>query len=187
MGYPALYALFRILNEFRPMHILELGLGQSTRMIGQYVAACNMVEHTVVEHDSEWIAFFQQDFTLAQQSRILQLDLGMSSYKSAEKVCVFSGFSEAFAGQKFDFICIDAPFGSEIYSRIDVLKLLPECLKRDFIILFDDTNRKGESNTLDEMARVLSDAGIEFYVGHYDGNKKTSVICSKGRKFFASM
>ncbi len=33
LGYPALYILYRILNEMKPKSILELGLGQSTRMI----------------------------------------------------------------------------------------------------------------------------------------------------------
>ena len=35
-GYPFLYALYRVLDEARPKRILELGLGQTTRMIGQY-------------------------------------------------------------------------------------------------------------------------------------------------------
>ncbi|MBR1714927.1 MAG: hypothetical protein IJ717_08305 [Treponema sp.] len=36
VGYPALYVIFRVLQNFRPKRILELGLGQSTRIIGQY-------------------------------------------------------------------------------------------------------------------------------------------------------
>ncbi len=34
VGYPAIYAIYRILNEVQPRMILELGLGQSTRIIG---------------------------------------------------------------------------------------------------------------------------------------------------------
>ena len=189
LGYPALYALYRILNEAKPRHILELGLGTSTKMIGQYVAAFDEVEHTAVEHDLEWISFFRQDFELTERSHLIQLDREMSPYKDAEAVRTFSGFADAFAGQKFDFICIDAPLGDDMkqYARVDVLRLLPDCLEEDFIIMLDDTNRPGETHTLEEMSAVLQKAGIEHYVGHYSGNKKTSVICSVSRKFFASM
>ena len=49
VGYPYLYVMYRVLNETRPKRILELGLGQSTRMIAQYAAAFQDVEHIVVE------------------------------------------------------------------------------------------------------------------------------------------
>ena len=35
VGYNFLYAVYRILDEMRSRHILELGLGQSTRLSGQ--------------------------------------------------------------------------------------------------------------------------------------------------------
>ena len=62
VGYQYLYVMYRVLNEIHPRRILELGLGQSTRMLGQYAAAHENVSHFVVEHDPEWIDFFQRDF-----------------------------------------------------------------------------------------------------------------------------
>jgi hypothetical protein len=158
-------------------------------MIGQYAAAFEDVVHSVVEHDPEWIAFFQHDFELSPSSRVVQLDREMVPYKDEEEVRTFAGFAEAFAEKKFDFICIDAPLGGDMkdYARIDVLKLLPDCLMDDFIILLDDTNRIGETHTLEEVAIALQKAGIEYHVGHYEGDKKTSVICSSSMKFFSSM
>lgn len=38
VGYQYLYVLYRVLNEIKPRNILELGMGQTTRMIGQYAA-----------------------------------------------------------------------------------------------------------------------------------------------------
>jgi len=35
LGYPAMYVTYRILNEMKPKRILELGLGQSTKLISQ--------------------------------------------------------------------------------------------------------------------------------------------------------
>ena len=69
LGYPALYILYRVLNEMRPKNILELGLGQSTRMIAQYAAHYKGVRHTVVEHDKDWVAFCKKDMRLSDLHR----------------------------------------------------------------------------------------------------------------------
>ncbi|WP_458400198.1 glycosyltransferase [Mailhella sp.] len=188
-GYPALYTMYRILNEVKPKDILELGLGQSTRMISQYAAAHEDVNHTVIEHDPEWIAFFKRDFETSERTCMVQLDREMTPYKEADAVRCFAGFSEAMQGRKFDFIFIDAPLGGDmkLYSRIDVLKLLPECLHDDFIIMMDDSERTGESNTLREMKNILSEYGITFTSGEYRGAKKCTVICSEPLSFITSM
>ena len=135
--------MYRVLNEIRPQRILELGLGQSTRMIAQYAAAHPEAEHAVVEHDPEWIAFFKNDFTLPENSQIVQLDREMVPYEGAEAVRVFKDFAQTFAGRKFDFIAIDAPLGGDMkeYSRIDVLRMLPDILSENFVIMIDDCNR----------------------------------------------
>ncbi len=51
VGYQYLYAVYRILNAVKPKKILELGLGQSTKLLNQYAKANKDVKHTVVEHD----------------------------------------------------------------------------------------------------------------------------------------
>ena len=49
-GYPFLYALYRTLNEKHPLNILELGMGQTTKLISQYVDYCKgTVDYTVVQ------------------------------------------------------------------------------------------------------------------------------------------
>lgn len=189
LGYPALYVLYRVLNEARPKRILELGLGQSTRMIAQYTAAFDDVEHIIVEHDSDWIEFFKNDFQLSERSRIIQLDREMVPYKEAEAVRVFKNFKEIFQGQKFDFICIDAPLGSDmkLYSRIDVLGILPDCLMESFIITLDDSERVGETHTLSEIELKLSEYKVSYKKGKYSGKKDTSIIAALDYQFLCSM
>ena len=92
VGYQYLYVMYRVLNEIHPKRILELGLGQSMRMLGQYAAVHEKVSHFVVEHDPEWIDFFQRDFQLSARSRIIQLERKMEPYKEASAVRVFKGF-----------------------------------------------------------------------------------------------
>lgn len=189
VGYQYLYVMYRILNEIHPQHILELGLGQSTRMIGQYVSSQADAEHFVVEHDPEWIVFFSRDFALNERSKIIKLDREMIHFKEAKTVRIFKGFEEQFGGKKFDFISIDAPLGGDMkeYSRIDVLKLLPGCLADSFIIMIDDTERSGETNTVNAMIEQLEQSGIAFAVGRYSGDKDCTVICSENLKFVCSM
>lgn len=181
--------MYRVLNEARPKHILELGLGQSTRMIAQYAAAFDDVEHIVVEHDQDWINFFKNDFALSQRTEIVRLDREMVAYKEAETVRVFKGFAERFAHKKFDFIFIDAPLGGDMkqYARIDVLKLLPDCLMDRFAIMLDDCERVGERHTIAEMENVLKQNRVAFHRGVYSGAKDVMIWTSPDQKFLCSM
>lgn len=188
VGYPYLYVMYRVLNEVHPRNILELGLGQSTRMIAQYAACCK-ARHQIVEHDPEWIEFFARSFKLLLCSSIVTLDRELVPYKEAEAVRVFKDFSKTFAGQRFDFISIDAPLGGDMkqYARIDVLQLLPDCLAEDFVIMLDDCERPGENHTWEEMKRVLSAAGVVYSEGAYGGVKDCRVMSSTSLKFVCSL
>lgn len=189
LGYPALYILYRVLNEMRPKNILELGLGQSTRMIAQYAAHYKGVRHTVVEHDKDWVAFCKKDMRLSENSGLVLLEREMVPFREAQSVRVFSGFADRFKDQSFDFICIDAPFGADMteYARVDVLKLMPQILKKSFVLLLDDFGRPGEQHTARAMEEMLAAHGIAFAKGVYSGLKKTLILCSTDNRFFTSL
>lgn len=189
VGYPYLYVMFRILNELRPKSILEFGLGQSTRMIAQYAAANKDVKHYVVEHDKNWIEFFGNDCILPENTEIVVLDYDFVSYKEAKKVRIYKGASMVFQNMKFDYISIDGPLGGDMdsYSRIDILNLLPDCLKDSFIIMLDDYNRLAEQNTGREIERILKENGIAFKASTYYGDKDIRIWCSQDLAFYCSL
>lgn len=189
VGYPYLYVMYRVLDEARPKHILELGLGQSTRMIAQYAAAFDDVEHIVVEHDQDWIDFFCKDLHMSDRTKIVRLDLEMQPYKEAEAVRVYKGFREKFKEHKFDFISIDAPLGSDmnLYSRIDLLNILPQCLLNRFVILIDDFDRIGEQHMKAEVCKILDESNIAYRSGQIVGAKKGAIIASQSLNFYCSM
>ncbi|WP_352403064.1 hypothetical protein [Pyramidobacter sp.] len=188
VGYPYLYVMYRVLNEVHPRNILELGLGQSTRMIAQYAACCK-ARHQIVEHDPEWIEFFTRSFKLPPCSSIVTLDQELVPYKEAEAVRVFKDFSKTFAEQRFDFISIDAPLGGDMkqYARIDVLQLLPDCLAEDFVIMLDDCERPGEQHTWKEMEHALDSHGVKYATGVYSGKKDCWIMSSESLKFVCSL
>ena len=84
----------------KPKKILELGLGQSTKLISQYVKGNDGVTHSVIENNSDWINFFTNTYSLPLSAKIVKLDWKMVPYKD-EEVRVFDGFKESLRGEKF--------------------------------------------------------------------------------------
>lgn len=193
LGYPALYVLYRVLDEFRPISILETGMGQSTKMIGMYNMHNKECNHCVVEHDHGWIEFFSSNFKLPKTTQIVELPIEDTEIELGDgqktNVTIYTDFFNTFKDHKYDFICIDGPYGfrSPIYSRIDVIGILPECLKERFVIMLDDCHRTGEQNTLDLMLAKLEDAGIECYYSIYNGEKGTGIIVSKDLSYMTTL
>lgn len=189
VGYPYLYVLYRVLDEARPARVLELGLGQSTKMISQYAAAESGIGHTVVEHDARWVEFFAAHHTMAADTELLICDWAYEMHDGVEGVRVYSGLADRLAGERFDLICIDGPLGGDMpeYARIDVLRMLPGILSDSFVIIVDDCERAGEARTLRAMSESLTRAGIGFKRGDYKGNKDVAVLCSLDRAFLCSM
>lgn len=188
-GYPLMYVLYRILNEIKPTSILELGLGQSSKMIAQYAAANSEIDYSIVEHDSDWVLFFSANQTLPFASHLIMLQLTMQPYQEAEHVRSYQDFGKQFSGRRFDLVLIDAPQGGDMkeYSRIDMLELIPQSLAERFIIILDDTNRSGERNTARAISKKLEDARIEHCSSVYAGEKQFTVWCSKDVRFLCSM
>jgi len=189
VGYPFLYLLYRLLNEMQPKSILELGLGESTKVTSQYAAWKPGVRHQVVEHDQNWCDFFRQRFTLPSSSQVAVLNLVTQEYKEDPAVLRYAGFAEAFGDDTYDLICVDGPFGfqANVYARIDVLDLIPQNLARSFAIIVDDHDRSGERHMANEIQSKLTESGIEYSQSVRKGTKETWLVTSSDLSFFTSM
>lgn len=189
VGYAYLYVLYRVLNEVHPRHILDLGLGQTSRMIAQYAAAHPDVEHVVVESSSEWIAFFQRDFQLPSNSRVIQADYAIEDYLGKCAVRVFKDLEKKLEGGRFDLVSIDAPIGGDMkcLSRVDLHRIAPKALADEFVVLMDDTERKPEMDSMIELHRILLEAGISCSYATYDGMKECMVLASDSLKYLLTL
>lgn len=187
-GYQMLYVMYRIMDSVKPKKILELGLGQTTRMISQYSGYYH-AEHQVVEHDPKWIEFFATTYEVPDNVKFVNLDTVVDKYLDDEEVIMYQGFEEQFRGQKFDFICIDAPLGGKAikYARVDILKILPDCLEPDFVLLIDDTERIGETNTIKLLQKTFEENGIEYVMKRYDGRKSSTIFTTEKYSFLTSL
>lgn len=187
-GYQMLYVIYRILDEIQPQDILELGMGQSTKLIAQY-SHYFKANHTIVEHDVSWLEKCKEDYDVLEQANITILELDTTAYRDDPEVLIYKNFKERVGNKKYDFICIDAPFGggANKYARIDVLDLISDCLNEDFIILLDDYNRVGEKNTGELIKEKLEECGIAYEFGNYQGKKFTCVFTSESYKFLTTL
>ena len=73
IGYNFAYILYKALDEVRPQKILELGLGQSTKIINEYAKHFS-AEHHIVEHDPDWVDFFKRSTDISKMGNIHLLE-----------------------------------------------------------------------------------------------------------------
>ena len=73
-GYQLLYVLYRILEEKKPKTILDIGLGQTSKMIAKYAASNPDVRHIVVEQSESWMKFFGERNQLPKNTELVRLD-----------------------------------------------------------------------------------------------------------------
>ncbi len=190
VGYPLLYVMFKVLEEEKPKRILELGLGQSTKIISQYADYMDDCVHDVVEHDEDWIAHFTKTNSLSNNTKICLLEMVSKKFENSDdNVFQYRGFRERFKNKKFDFIFVDGPIGTTLgeYSRVDLLTILPDCLSKTFIIIIDDTQRKGESHTAKHVMEILTKKEINYNSKEYYSLKHFYVISSIDHRFINSV
>lgn len=147
----------------------------------------NVTVHNIVEHDEEWVHFMQNSVDF-RKSNLTILPLIQKEYKGSQ-VPGYEGFYEQVCvDHRYELILIDGPFGnSGEFSRIDVLTYVPEMLAEDFIIMVDDTERKGEKNMCNEICNMLQANNIKYVCEEYRGVKNFTVIASTSHKFVCSM
>ena len=183
--YTFLLTLFRIFEHHRFTNLLEFGLGQTSRMVHQY-AAFHDAPAITVEHDTEWIEFTRKDTHNAYPINVKILPLEMVDY-NGYKTRTYQGVKTAFENQKFDFILVDGPFGSEHYSRSQIIQLAENNLAETFCIIIDDCNRIGEQETVAEVESVLKKINVKYAINKYQGLSDYVVFCSDNLKFLTSM
>ena len=190
-NYSFMYSLYRILNDAEPKNILELGMGQTTKLTSQFANYFNDCKLTVLEGDEIWIENFAEQLVISENIHICHMDLENVTIDGTLNTR-FKGVLDIVADDKFDLVIIDGPQGFVVengvskeldYSRSNVLELIPKNLAEDFIIIIDDFNRQGEQNTMSIVKELLSREGIEFYEYLCTGLKRQYVICTEKYRY----
>jgi len=185
-SYSFFYVLNRILSDYKPNSILDLGLGESSKFINAFMKnSLPSTTHVVVEQDQDWIDVFSKNTTLTDRSRIVHCPLEEITVKG-HKSNSYKDFKKN-VNQKFDLYIVDGPFGSERYSRYNIIELIKDFTPEDeFIILFDDCEREGEKDTVKDIFEVLKKKNIVVFSDKYIGNKTQYIIATQKYKFATS-
>lgn len=185
--YAFFYVLLRILKETNPHSILELGLGESTKMISNFIQHCSPeTKHLIIEHDENWKKKFLDVFELSINSKIEICPLSVHNVNGFNNK-MYQNFNEVAKGV-FDFILVDGPFGSPHFSRYElILKVKELNPEKNFVILLDDTHREGERETLEEIYQLMRAKNITYAYSTYQGSKSCTVICSESLKFLTTL
>src|SRR5574344_232118 len=184
VDYTFLYTLYRVLDQMKPNNIIEFGLGQSSKMVYQYTNFFNKNAITC-EHDIKWIDFFcsvNNKYTI----NIRQFPLEKIQF-NGKSTLSYDGLENAFKGEKFDLFIIDGPFGSDHYSRSQIIPMLQKHLEKKFCIIIDDYERIGERETGYEVINQLEHQNIQNVHTIYQGSKQHLLICSPDLHFLISL
>lgn len=153
-SFSQLYVLLSILRDSTPQSVLEIGAGRSTKLITQYAAAAG-TRSLHVDQDADWLA---RSLTENEHSTSLHAPLRPTSVGSR----TVQWYDELPTG-RFDFVLVDGPeaWDSErAYDRTGFLTWVPEVLDNEFVIVIDDTSRKGERALVEGLERALADRNV---------------------------
>lgn len=187
VNYSFLYVLVRILNDYKPETILELGLGESSKIISRFIE--NLLpgtSHIILEQSEDWVNDFQNRFQFTGQSEIKLLPQVIKSVKGYD-VKSYEGIEKKI-NKGFNLYLVDGPHGSERFSRYDILGLASKLsVGDDFIIIIDDYARQGEKDTVADLLDWFKSNSINVYTGTYAGNKTQMVITSEKFRLATSL
>lgn len=193
-NYSLMYLVYRILNEVKPSNILEFGLGQTTKLTTQYTVRFTHSKLTVIEDNQVWIDNFSRNLVNNKNINIKHAELEEFEYNETDHNIKYKNLDELLPDTKFDFVIVDGPRGwysinpnvTQNYPRTNILDLVDR-LNDEFIIVFDDYDRQGEKNTVEELAKILNKKGIIYTVKRFEGIKHQLVICSEKYNFVTWM
>lgn len=192
VGYNYLYVMTRVMDELKPKKILDIGLGISSNLISMYMNyiisedelgfGSGLYEHTIIEQNKEWYDAFSSQNRLSEVTNVKICECINKEF-DGNKIYAYKGFVEAIGTNKYDVISIDGPWGSDRFSRMDIMECLPEVLAERFVIIIDDTERIGEKDLVQEICTKLEANNIEYDLGTYHGFSDCTVIAYKGGWF----
>lgn len=183
-NYSFIYTLFRVLDNINPQNILEMGMGQTSKLTSQYVAYKNQkATLDIIENDANWIDIYQSQLPLNERVKVHLCNLEFFEFKGVENR-KYRALDNVIKDKKYNLIIVDGPLGSrQLLPRSNIIDIVMSNLADDFIIIFDDAERKGEQETISQTKAKLTELGIEFTTQQRDALKSQFIIFSKSFNF----
>lgn len=184
---------FKVLRLLKPRRVLELGSGQTTKLLSAYASANPDARVLTLEQDAAWSARIKP--TVAHDFRHVAVETTRLSVPAAGLDTATLWYKEVaeLREQKFDYVLVDGPYagtaggGPVPYARAGILRYMPRLLAESFVVVFDDAERAGESMTVDAFGAVLRASAIPHQRFALHGVKTQVVFCSPTLAFLRSI
>jgi hypothetical protein len=167
-GYSLMYLLVRLLTENRFHSIVEFGSGQSTILVDRLRA--DTFAHVAYEDDAAWHAVTSPKLTRCEY-RLCPLEERTIDGVTCQ---AYSGVAPV----AFDLMLVDGPRGVSQYSRFGCVESIRAKATADFVIVFDDSDRPGEKQTIAHVERLLAERGIAYKRRDFGGRNKHAVLAA---------
>jgi len=149
-SYSLLYHILRSLACLKSAQVLEFGAGQSSLLLSACKGKVFEGDILTIEQDGRWAeAISSRVFHHVYHAPIYTTRFGSSA------TVKYGELKSCIGEQKFNLVIVDGPTGSKKFSRSNILDYVKNLSRDRFIIIFDDTNRYGEKQTLGVLSKAL--------------------------------
>jgi hypothetical protein len=167
-SYALLYLLIRLLRENEIGTIIELGSGESTRLIDR--AKQPGTRHVCYEDDPDWHA--------RTQPRLASCDYRLRSLRDFQLEGTAYRWYDGVDLEPFDVLLVDGPIGSPSWSRIGCWNLIQANAAKDYVVIIDDSMRPGEQATLEFLVDRLQQRGDAPVLHRIESGHVPAMICA---------
>lgn len=183
-NYSFMYTLFRILENVNPEKILEMGMGQTSKMTTQYAAyKKSQAKLDIIENDESWINVYASQLVHRDNIHIHHCDLEFFQYQNVDNR-KYKNLSNIIGDSRLNLIIVDGPWGAnQSLPRSNIIDLIPQYLADNFIIIFDDAERQGEQSTIQKVKEKLTANNIEYGESSRSALKRQVILTAKGMEF----
>jgi hypothetical protein len=183
----------KVLRFCRPRRVLELGSGQTTKLLSCYAREDPSAYVLTLEQDEGWMERLGPH--VAHHYLHVPLEPVEFTCKGTDLRLATRWYQDRpeLRDAPFDYILIDGPDpgtrGTEHtdYSRCGILRLMPDILAPSFVVVFDDAERYGEIMTIDALAAILDACRVPYLRFSIHGIKSQTVFCSPDRSFLQAI
>lgn len=191
-------AIVKILALCAPNSVLELGSGQSTKVLAQYARSHPAAQVLTIEEDEGWHRRLSSGLDAPanhryEACRLEAREVSLPNNRGTVATSWYRNGEALLAGRRFELIIVDGPTNSRRgdefvrYSRSGFIPSLPSILAESFAVVIDDTDNFGYELTARSMQEAIAATGRAVHAFHLHGVKSQTILCSPDWQFLRSV
>lgn len=154
-SYSYLYLLLRLVQDHKNLKFLELGSGLSSVLLDRLQAGYPL-DLVSLEHDAGWADRIGDQVS----TPVVHAELGSRQFAGHR----FEGYDPNVLENRrgFNVLLVDGPRRSRKRSRWTALEFLESVMADEFVVIFDDAERRGEIQTISQALKLLDARGVRY-------------------------